>query len=179
MSSFADYVTTYSDSDSEIPYLISKISSSVLDSEIKKKHIFHAIVLRWGETSRNFAKTVLELYLFDKEGLKTLKYLNCNFILRSSLDNFRLRDYVAEMQSRLFLRRKGFDFFGINTYNNLDISDENLLIEEVKNFDTELARLNFWSNNDVIVLRKPEDYSINQRLEIIEELNNLLNPFNI
>ena len=179
MTSFIDYANSFETGSemSEIPFLIKDIMNrSELDSDLKKKHMFHAVLLRSKEDSILLTKSILELYLFDKEGLKNLKYSNKGIpITRSSLTNFRLRDRVAEIKSQLFLRQEGFDFFGIHTYNNLDISDENLLIEETKNFNTELERLNFWSHR--VVLRKPEDYSDDQKLDIIVELNNILNPF--
>ena len=172
MTSFIDYANSFitvsdglPDSPfprSEIFYLIRTISE-LSETDIVKKHMFHSLVLRNQEDGGLLIKSMLELYLFDKEGLRNLKYLDYNFIVKSSRSHFRLRDKVYDLQNRLFLH-------------NIDTPDEVLVLQETKNFSKELEAHNYWYNNYVIV-RRPEDYSVDQRLEIISQLNTILKPF--
>jgi len=176
MTSFIDYANSFGSEFSEIPFLIREISNrSELDSDRKKKHMLHSVVLRMGEDRVLMEKSVLELYLFDREGFKNLRYLNYGIPLtRSSLAYFRLREHICEVKLLLFREISESINNWISGVTNLEIKSEDYSTEASKIFDEEAIRL---FKRTGVMVRKPEDYSAEQRLDIVAELNNILNPF--
>ena len=116
---------------------------------------------------------VLELYNFDKDSLKNIRYVYTCMLLRESIVPYRLYETVTELQRKLFLRVdvKPNVIFP-DGYNNLHISDEDLLIQSNNNYKDIKSRI-----HPQIVIRTPENYTAQEQLNIIIELSEYLNPF--
>ena len=147
---FSEYVKNFNNYEYQKndSYLIKLISEdSKIDTNYKKKHMFHATRSRAKIDLPEITKAILELYLFDYEGFLKLKFNQTTIQLKSEMYTFTLGDRVNELK---------------NTLGETKYEDD---------------RLNKAQQNIKTPLRKPKEYDFRQRQVIVTELNSFLNPF--